>query len=65
MGDRSPDRADALVWGLTELFPSLARDPQANEFSLAQRHEPYDWDIFAVGRGWDPFNLNSGWNPLR
>ncbi len=25
MGDRSPDRADALVWGLTELFPGLVR----------------------------------------
>lgn len=25
MGDRSPDRADWLVWGLTELFPGLTR----------------------------------------
>jgi predicted phage terminase large subunit-like protein len=25
IGDRSPDRADAMVWGLAELFPSLAR----------------------------------------
>lgn len=25
MGDRSPDRLDAMVWGLTELFPALAR----------------------------------------
>lgn len=25
MGDRSPDRLDAAVWGLTELFPALAR----------------------------------------
>jgi hypothetical protein len=24
-GDRSPDRADALVWGLNELFPALTR----------------------------------------
>lgn len=24
-GDRSPDRADAMVWGLTELFPAVAR----------------------------------------
>lgn len=25
MGDRSPDRADAMVWGLTEIFPAVAR----------------------------------------
>jgi hypothetical protein len=25
MGDRSPDRADALVWALSELFPALSR----------------------------------------
>ncbi len=25
MGDRSPDRLDAMVWGLSELFPALAR----------------------------------------
>jgi predicted phage terminase large subunit-like protein len=24
-GDRSPDRLDALVWGLTELFPAMTR----------------------------------------
>ena len=24
MGDGSPDRADALIWGLTELFPRVA-----------------------------------------
>jgi phage terminase large subunit-like protein len=27
VGDRSPDRADALVWGMTELFPQLTRKP--------------------------------------
>lgn len=26
IGDRSPDRADAMVWALTEIFPALARD---------------------------------------
>lgn len=25
MGDKSPDRADAAIWGLTELFPGLTR----------------------------------------
>lgn len=24
-GDRSPDRADAMIWGLTALFPAMAR----------------------------------------
>ncbi|MHC2163127.1 phage terminase large subunit family protein [Bradyrhizobium ottawaense] len=26
MGDRSPDRADAMVWALSEIFPAIARD---------------------------------------
>lgn len=26
MGDRSPDRADAMVWALAEVFPAIARD---------------------------------------
>jgi predicted phage terminase large subunit-like protein len=26
MGDRSPDRLDAMVWGLTALFPALSRE---------------------------------------
>lgn len=28
LGDRSPDRADALVWALTELFPALSKPPK-------------------------------------
>jgi phage terminase large subunit-like protein len=28
MGDRSPDRADAMVWALAEVFPAIARDRQ-------------------------------------
>ncbi len=28
MGDRSPNRADALIWGLTELFGSLVSEKQ-------------------------------------
>ena len=32
MGDGSPDRADALVWGLTELFPRVIRK-DASSFS--------------------------------
>lgn len=33
-GDRSPDRADALIWGLTELFPSLTRDETESKFDF-------------------------------
>ena len=29
-GDRSPDRADAMVWGLTALFPAITREARAN-----------------------------------
>jgi predicted phage terminase large subunit-like protein len=25
-GDRSPDRADAMIWGFTEIFPAIARE---------------------------------------
>ena len=25
-GDRSPDRADAMIWGLTAIFPAMARE---------------------------------------
>jgi phage terminase large subunit-like protein len=28
VGDKSPDRADAMVWGLTSLFPGIARKPE-------------------------------------
>ena len=28
-GDRSPDRADAAVWGLTALFPAIVREAKA------------------------------------
>ncbi len=28
LGPRSPDRADAVIWGFTELFPGLVRKPR-------------------------------------
>lgn len=34
IGDRSPDRADAMVWGLAELFPVLARQEKASAHTL-------------------------------
>jgi phage terminase large subunit-like protein len=30
-GQGSPNRADALVWALTELFPALVAPPKAEE----------------------------------
>ena len=32
-GQRSPDRADAMIWGMTEIFPAIAR-------SVGPRHQP-------------------------
>ena len=34
MGDRSPDRADAAIWGITELFPAIVR--KKKEFTLPE-----------------------------
>ena len=31
MGDRSPNRADALIWALTELFPGLVKEKKTIE----------------------------------
>lgn len=37
-GDASPDRADALVWGLTELFPDMVDTvPDAAKFNIGRR----------------------------
>ena len=30
-GEGSPDRTDALVWGMTDLFPSMVRKPKSNQ----------------------------------
>lgn len=38
-GDRSPDRADALVWAIAELFPALSR-PEKKKYQIpAERNE--------------------------
>ena len=34
MGDRSPDRADAAIWGLTEIFPGMTRKAQRGALSI-------------------------------
>lgn len=44
-GDRSPDRADAYVWALTELFPGVMRDNKAIEIF----NEPFG--VATPGRG--------------
>jgi len=31
-GIKSPDRADSLIWGLTELFPSIKQETQSEDF---------------------------------
>jgi len=36
-GDCSPDRLDALVWALTELFPQIVRRPPPNPGALPRR----------------------------
>lgn len=33
MGDKSPDRADAMVWGLTQLFPVVAKAEDRRKFA--------------------------------
>lgn len=46
VGEASPDRVDALVWALTELFPSIVR--KAEPKAVAVEHEQYD----RTGQGW-------------
>jgi predicted phage terminase large subunit-like protein len=36
-GDRSPNRADAAIWALTDLFPTVVKTAKAEQ---AQRHAP-------------------------
>lgn len=43
MGDRSPNRADALIWALTELFPGMVKAPKKAQAQKERR---------AVSTGW-------------
>jgi predicted phage terminase large subunit-like protein len=51
VGERSPNRADALVWALTEIFPGLVRDrskkkadaPKGPRVEAAGRLQPGYW----------------------
>jgi phage terminase large subunit-like protein len=48
LGDRSPDRADALVWALSELFPALTR-VERKPLALSRPQELYTEH---AGHGW-------------
>lgn len=45
MGDRSPDRADAGIWGLSELFPGLTRKakPGRVQHESMAGHDAHGW----------------------
>lgn len=36
LGDRSPNRADAMIWGMAELFPGMVKDREKKPLSIAQ-----------------------------
>jgi len=42
LGDNSPNRADALIWGLTEIFPGV----------VAEKREPKKRERIYAGGGW-------------
>jgi len=49
MGDRSPDRADALVWALSELFPGIVR----TKVNWEDKFNSANWaESAANGGGW-------------
>jgi hypothetical protein len=46
MGESSPNRADALIWALAELFPGLIRGPKktnAERAEVHRSHETHGW----------------------
>jgi hypothetical protein len=70
MGPRSPDRADALVWGLSELFPSLKPRDHNNTSSAARRYQEAQnmaYDPFSNGasQGYDPYRRDDEYNPFQ
>jgi len=45
-GDKSPDRLDAMVWGISDLFPRVLRNrvnPAGLEYQPAAEHRPLSW----------------------
>lgn len=43
IGERSPNRADALVWAMTELFPGIVRERKDVKVTPKQFHGPAGW----------------------
>jgi len=35
MGDHSPNRADAMIWGISDLFPSMLANQKSSEEKAA------------------------------
>jgi phage terminase large subunit-like protein len=68
MGPRSPDRADALVWGLSELFPSLAARDHNNTSAASRRYQEAQnmaYDPFNLGaRDYDPYRRDEEYSPF-
>jgi phage terminase large subunit-like protein len=42
MGENSPNRADALIWALAELFPGLIRAPKKTNAERAKEHRMHE-----------------------
>ena len=40
-GDRSPDRADAMIWGLTAIFPAISREARGTPKTPPKVHLAY------------------------
>lgn len=49
MGDNSPNRADALIWALAELFPGIIKSVNKQEQKRKQSNEYVD---YSGGHGW-------------
>lgn len=68
MGPRSPDRADALVWGLAELFPSLAPRDHGIASSASryyQEAENMTYDPMNPGASdYDPYQRDDEYRPF-
>jgi predicted phage terminase large subunit-like protein len=48
-GDRSPDRLDAMVWGLHSLFPRITRETREGAgASAASRRDPSTWQAQTI-----------------
>ena len=47
MGEHSPNRADAMMWGISDLFPELTREPEKVEpvpvQIIGRRHSQTAW----------------------